>query len=259
MKRILVRTAGLALAGLAVLPATAASAQPASRLGMIQDYEATVFTGAHPALGSYFWDKPSSYENGSRMAEPSTTRLARFTSLASFRRASLRSGSWAMLDLESWSAAVPSEAAHPAATMKAFNRLATARGINVIEAPSLDLAITDRECASPGGTGGSVKWYRRCHIAAAAASHGAKIVVVQTQSQQPDRVAYAALYHAALAQVGGRAAAYAAISQTRDGGSVRDAVADVLAVRPAGLFVSCPRGGLGWEAAVLRQLQAAGY
>lgn len=243
-----------------ILPITAAGAQPTSRLGLIQDYQATRFTRAHPALGGYFWDKGSSYENGYPLAGSATTPLRWFASLAAFRRAvgGMRRGSWAMLDLEFWSQAVPSEKAHPAATMKAFNALGYAQGINVIEAPALDLAYTDKECGNPGL---NVDWYLRCDIAGAASSHHARIVVVQTQSQTPNAASFGRLFRGAQAQVAAwhqGAAVYADVSQTRDNGSVADAVADVSSVDPAGLMINCPRGSLSWEAGVLGKLEAAG-
>lgn len=260
-KRRCVILAACAAVAATIFPSTTAGAQPTSRLGLIQDYQATPFTRAYSALGGYFWDKGSSYESGYPLAGSATTPLRWFASLAAFRRAvgGMRRGSWAMLDLESWDQAVPSEKTHPAATMEAFNALGYAHGINVIEAPALDLAYIDKECGDPGL---AVDWYLKCDIAGAASSYHARIVVTQTQSQTQNAARFGRLFRGAQAQVAAShqgAAVYADISQRRDNGSVADAVADVRSANPAGLMINCPRGSLSWEARVLRKLEAAGY
>jgi hypothetical protein len=196
---------GLALA-LVVGPAGAAT-KPAWLMtaGNVQTLSQT-----DSSTASYFFNTPTAYGAGASLvktpvqARYATTPVLSYTSYAQFS-SDIQNGAitypykWVMYDPEAWAQTPVNEQQNPVKYMTLFGQLAHAHGLQVIQAPALDLAwVPGSVLPLHQGESGD-QWFVRVNIAGAAAAAG-DIFDLQNESNTTSGGQYAYMFNTTQAQ-----------------------------------------------------------
>jgi hypothetical protein len=222
-----------------------------------------------PATASHFLNTPTSFGAGSsRTRSPiqpglATTPVLMYTSYAQFA-ADLRSGQltfpyqWVMYDPEKWRQTPRDEQQDPIKYMTLFGQLAHSSGLQVIEAPALDLAYVPGSVIPRLPRESAPAWYVRNNIAGAGAAAG-DAVMIQGESQTASLSRYDSLFTSAAAQA--RAAnpevrVFAEVSTVN--GSAAQMAAAARSVSADGVYVAAP-GAVRQADRFFQLMQAAGY
>ena len=224
---------------------------------------------ADPATAAHFFNTASSYGAGASLVKTpvqagyATTPVLGYTSYAQFS-SDIASGAikypykWVMYDPEDWAQTPVNEQQDPITYMKAFNSLAHAHGLKVIEAPAMDLcSVSGTNYPRLSGETCSA-WFSRVNIAGAAAT-GGDIFVLQDESNTTNLSQYDSLYATTSAQA--RAAnsgikVYSEVSTAN--GTAAQMAAATESISPDGMYVAAP-GATAQVDQYFQTMEAAGY
>jgi hypothetical protein len=255
---------GLALAlvaGLAGGPAKPVWIMTAGNVQSLSQQDAR--TAAH------FFNTPASYGAGASLVQTpvqaryATTPVLAYTSYARFR-SDIRSGTiryhykWVMYDPENWSATPVGERRNPVKYMTLFGQLAHAHGLQVIQAPALDLA-TVTGSVLPRRSGESAdQWFVRVNIAGKAAAAG-DVFQLQDESNTTLGGQYAWMFNTTQGQARAANASVLVFSEvsTVDGTAAQMAAA-AKSIRPDGFYVAAA-GKVAQTLQFFRLMRTAGY
>jgi len=226
-------------------------------------------SGMDSATAAHFFNTATAYGAGASLVKTpvqagyATTPVLNYTSYAQFS-SDIASGAikypykWVMYDPEDWAQTPVNEQQDPITYMKAFNSLAHAHGLKVIEAPAMDLcSVSGTNYPRLSGETCSA-WFSRVNIAGAAAT-GGDIFVLQDESNTTNLSQYDSLYATTSAQA--RAAnsgikVYSEVSTAN--GTAAQMAAATESISPDGMYVAAP-GATAQVDQYFQTMEAAGY
>ena len=260
-----ITAAGLALA-LAAGPAGAAS-KPAWSMtaGNIQS-----LSQADPGAAAHFFNASSSYGAGASLVRTpvqagyATTPVLSYGSYAQFK-SDLTGGKmsypykWVMFDPEESSGTPVSEQKNPVKYMTLFGQLAHAHGLEVIQAPALDLGSVTGSVL-PRHQGEKLnQWFVRVNIAGAAAAAGD---IFQLQDESNTTAAggvYASMFNTAEGQAQAANPSVRVFSEVSTvNGTAAQMAAAAQSISPDGFYVASA-GNMAQTDQFFQLMQTAGY
>jgi hypothetical protein len=151
-----------------------------------------------PVLTTRFFDSTDAYIFGHVPKNSASNVVAVYPSFADYAKQAVAKAPWVLYTPENWPQTPVIEQRHPKAMMQTFTSLAHARGQRAIIAPARNLMVVPRaDCSrQPGETIDAA--YLRCQIPA---ETPADVFICQSQADQMDTAAYAALVAGAKAQL----------------------------------------------------------
>lgn len=151
-----------------------------------------------PVVTAKFFGNTDSYIFGHVPKNSASNVVAVYPSFADYANRALGTATWVLYTPENWPRTPAIEQRHPKAMMQTFTSLAHARGQRVIIAPARNLMLVPgADCNQQLGETVDAA-YLRCQIAA---ETPADVFICQSQADQMDTAAYAALVAGAKAQL----------------------------------------------------------